>query len=281
MTEVERSLADTLARTVAGDCWSLLATRADDEASRDLMVSRALGLYGTLVPVMEAWIDDLGEIVEAAFTSLRMIADGYAMLSNKSLSATEREQLPIPTRGSVEWLIRSCEVDRWAESLGHPLELRGDSAAFEAPPDDPTFGPYKPGEAEEMLASGFLQAVRGFKVIRDIWTYAYDVQLPSLGTTGREYLRSDKLQDIASRDIRRARGGVVWTRKYVGLDAEAVAFAQLFTAQGVFVATHETAHDMPLFPDGDFMTKLLNRSGAYGWLIEHGVELPDWLIKDT
>jgi hypothetical protein len=54
---------------------------------------------------------------------------------------------------------------------------------------------------------------------------------------------------------------------------------QFFTAQGAFVATHETTRDNPLFPSWEFLRKLAHDSGAYDWLTEHGAELPDRLLE--
>jgi hypothetical protein len=290
--DVEQTLARLLAQTIAGDCWEALASDPKDQASRDAMAARALRLYHEITPASEAWLDDETDAIEAALMPLRALADSYAILS-RPWSDEERRRLPvIPTRGAIEWMIRSFDVDEWAANLGSPLHLTGASAIFEEPPHNEPQGPYAPGEAEETLASMFMSAMNGFKTIHDLWQL-YDTEIPGLDSinkeeipglpasaTGRDLLRSDPVRDAACREIAAARGNIVWTRTYVGLEAEAVAIAQFWTAQGCFVATHERRNDSPLFPSFEFLRALIDVTNAREWLDDHNAELPEWLVDE-
>jgi tetratricopeptide (TPR) repeat protein len=282
---VESDLAALLAETHAGDCWFQFATAEDDSATRDQMAKRAVDLYLRTLP----WILDSLEPDEAdndaaedeedddeeigpflAAMTLRSIADGYALLSIRTVN---RAALPLPIRGLFEWACGRFGIDDWAAEHGHPLPRPEPTEAVEE-----LLGEERTKMLEQ-LDTDETDLERKFASALAVAAWCYHL-LSSLAASkaGREALRDQRLKGFAVTQIALARQWAAWANHCME-DAAGAAIVMLLMAQSLYLMSHaDEAAGTPPHLSQAALRELLDDTDALEWLQERETVLPAWLV---
>jgi hypothetical protein len=261
--QLEDGLAALLARVFHDEAWwESVVFCPNDAAWRDGNAARAIELYRRTEPVIESSVDADGpRSVDRAAGILREIADLAAMLSNP-WTANTLSELRIPTRAVIELGARADDLDRWASSLGHPLNLVELPIPDEAWPEEPPDRDYEPE-----LAAHIATVIRAYDV-------AVDLRVASGGD--RLILSGDDFREGACAQLSLSRGWLIWTRGNLP-EAELAAVVTVFASQALFIASREETTEAELFPSKEFVRTLIESSEAKAWLLSQDVDLPSWL----
>jgi hypothetical protein len=261
----EADLAALLAETLADAAWwtKFAESPANGRWSK-LMVARAVALYARTGPVIETRINEpKAEAIDRAVGVLREVADAAAMRSRRWTPAGGKEPR-IPTRAVIELMIRLDDVDDWAAELGHPLDLPESGVPDEVwPLEDPP---------PELQPDDFISVWDSIAETFDVFVNARE-DLSEYG----EGEHRETLREVVCELIDGARSWVPWARGHLATDAEPLAVACLFMAQGMFVVAWEASDRAPVFPSVGFLREFLGGTGALDWLAEQGGAPPEWL----
>ena len=241
-------LAALVAETHAGDCWFQFATATDDHVTRGQMAARAVELYVRTLPwLLEAIEPDSSKQEEeeeeedededdeyihrfASTILLRSVADGYALLSTNTIN---RSNLPLPTRGLIEWGSRVTGVAAWAEENGYPLVFQEPSESVEALLDEERTKALEQlntdaaEDLERKFVTAFTVAAWGYHVLAHLTSFE----------DGQRALHDYRLKAFAVTQISQSRWWATWAHHRMQ-DAAGAALVMLLMAQTIFVACH-------------------------------------------
>ncbi len=207
----EERLAAQLAAEHHGECWQTFAAGAVSEA----FAGRALDLYLASTP----WLPDDNDPAEGAAELLRLIGDGYAMLSHP----VDTSPLPLPLKVFAEVVMRALGIDAWAAALGHPLELDAAEADYQLEHHQEPDTDDRDPDAD--LAGAVDAAARQFELLEVLCD----------SPTGRTALQSEAFRRFAVEQIVAGHAWSYWVRT----DEEGKAAQRLVRiAEAWFVAAH-------------------------------------------
>jgi hypothetical protein len=205
---------------------------------------------------------------DVAATTLRVFADGYAILTI-DWTPEERARLPLARRAESTRLLRIFGVEDWAVEHGHPLEiperLVDETPALEEPV------PLQASEIEYFDGSLLTQLV----TLMHIYELALILQrFP----TGLEVMRHSALLRRMTRTLAIVQQAAARLARIEGSSGRTGAtLVGLFIAQGLFVASHQPkGSPSPVFPPVSPLREILHETGAHQWLTEHQAPLPSW-----
>jgi hypothetical protein len=260
-----QGIARTLEAVLHDDeLWTGMAFPQDDSAWRETNAARALELYDLTSPIVVERGMDLSQPADYAVGMLRDIGDACAILS-RQWSPEQWKTLELPTRAELEESIREFDLAVWAAPFDVTLPEADDDHA----PDDlkSSDDAERPTMSPEELAEDWSAAMYVFRETVDL--RAQDPDLSTEGWTRAAAAACDM--------IRLARAWLGWARQGSDVEVLAVAGSQLLAAQGFFIVTHDRKAREEVFPQEEFLGRLLKQSGGLDWLKRHEVELPAWL----
>ena len=207
----EEELAARLAAEHHGECWATFAAGVVDEG----YAGRALDLYA----FSAAWLPGDGSATTAAAEVLRIIGDGYALLSHP----VDMTPLPLPLKPFAEVVMRALDLDAWAAPLGHPLELDVPAADYQLEHHQ------DPGTDDRDPDADLPGAVDTARRRHELLVVLAD------SPTGRTALQSEGFRRFAVERLAEAHGWAYWVRtEDEGKEAQQL----VLLAEAWFVAAH-------------------------------------------
>jgi hypothetical protein len=245
--------------------WAEFAASSPRRSHARVLANRAVDLYRTTGRFIETRLDAAVEPVDRAVGVLREIADGAALRSNAWAVEFDGD-IRLPDRPLIELMIRIDDVDDWAARFGRDLPL----SHHEGVPDD-----VWPSESPGGLDFGPDDFLDAWAVLPETFGAVVDRRNEIAAATESEHL--DSFREAAATLIYETRNWLRWVRGNLPAEAEVLAVAAVFMAQGTFVAAWDASTTEGLFPSAAYLSELLHRSDALDWLNEHGRSTPDWL----
>ena len=264
------ALADVLAD---GDYWQEYEAATEATAPSSLLAQRAVDLYRSLAAFMELSPDvGLDAPVIQAVGAIREIADWGVLASYAREHVGER----IPPRSAFEWFIRVGDVDSWARDLGYDLSINQDAHL----PDEawPIGEPEQPEPGAGDLVEAWVLISKRYgwlleKLDDPDWQRAWESPPTPRATDAVELWREGAAEMIDA-----VRPWIAWSRRSNEPGAQAVAGVTLWMAECLFAAGWQWPEDGEMLLSPALISEMLRETESLEWLIEHGAELPDWLL---
>jgi hypothetical protein len=271
----EASLAALLAEVLADRYfWGELASAPSATEPSPILAERAVVVYRSVGRFAREniYLDEEEPVLRA----IAVLRDLAACAAAASYARSLLIDLELPGRPAFEWLIRVDDVDDWAAGLGYPLPIPVEEGTFPDElwpkgqgPDDPTL--------EDFLADVWEPASDVYGKMLD-WLDRSELQpgLISAAAEGSALIR--QFREGAATFLLGIRGWIAWARRNLPVEGHVALGMVALMVEGIFVAGFEWPEDGVMSPDPAFLSTVLRDSGALDWLIEHGGDVPEWIV---